>query len=109
MRILILCAALVVTSSAGAQARYETHDGCDVGRWSEWESIIISMDGYPDEQDDARAVREFNRELCERMDAGELTQDEANGLYDRELEAWGERMEERKAKRNPPAGVGATG
>lgn len=102
--------AILALAGAAFGQKYETKDGCDDGRWSEWESIIISAEGYPEEQADARSVRDYNRELCARMDAGELTQEQSDALYEQALDAWVKRIERREAERSaPPAGGAGTG
>lgn len=89
--------------------KYQTKNGCDDARWREWESIIIEADGFPDEQEDARGVRDFNRKVCEEMDAGRLTEVEGNRGYDEEVERWVKRVEQRQLKRSKPAGSPTTG
>lgn len=104
----LLLLASISCSIAHAQ-KYQTKNGCDEGRWKEWASIIIEADGYPDEQEDARGVRDFNRKMCEEMDAGRLTEDEGNRRYDQEVERWVKRVEQRQLKRAKPAGSPTTG
>lgn len=104
----LLLLALFNCGSAHAQ-KYQTKDGCDDARWKEWESIIIEADGYPDEQEDARSVRDFNRKICEDMDAGRLTEDEGTRRYDGEVERWVKRVEQRQLKRSKPPGSPTTG
>lgn len=106
MRTALLIVGLLLTAGASAQ-KYVTHDGCDEGRLKEWESIIIGFEGDSVEQDDARSVRDYNKALCARIESGELTQKQANELYDAELEKWVQRVDRRqRAKRMPSAGGG---
>lgn len=79
--------------------KYETMNGCDEGRWKEWESIVIGFDGYPDEQEDARHVRNLNRKACDDWKSGKLTADQATEGYDREVDAWTKRIEQREQRR----------
>ena len=83
---------------------YDSKDGCDESRWKEWDSIIIGFDGDPIEQTDAIEMRNFNRALCGRMKSGELTQDQADEIYSRELDEWVERVEQRQRRNETPAG-----
>ena len=79
--------------------KYKTMNGCDEARWKEWESIIISAEGYPEEQEDARHVRDVNRQACADWKSGKLTADQATEGYDREVDAWTRRIEQRKQLR----------
>lgn len=108
MRMLLPAIAMAGFVAAGAQAqKYETKDGCDEGRWKEWESIIIGFEGYTEEQEDARSVRESNRTACAELKAGKITQEEATRRYDREVEAWVKRIEGRQLKRRGTSEAGA--
>lgn len=100
-RTLALIVGLIFATLSHAQ-KYDTHDGCDAARWSEWESIIIGFEGDAVEQDDARSVRDFKRALCKRMADGELSQEKADEMYDAEVEAWGTRIKRRQRARTRP-------
>lgn len=102
---------LLASISCGAvhAQKYQTKNGCEEARWKEWESIITEADGFPDEQEDARSVRDFNRKICEDMDAGRVTADEGNRRYDDEVQRWVKRVEQRQQRRAKPAGSPTTG
>jgi uncharacterized OsmC-like protein len=104
----LLLLALISCGAVHAQ-KYQTKNGCDEARWKEWESIIIEADGFPDEQEDARGVRDFNRKICGEMDAGRLTEVEGNRRYDEEVQRWVKRVEQRQLKRSKPPGSPTTG
>lgn len=98
---MFLLAGIAVLSNPAIAAgpKYETFDGCDEGRWKEWDSIIIGFDGYPDEQSDARSVRDLNRKVCAEWKSGAISADDAHERYSRELDAWVQRIEKRRARR----------
>lgn len=89
--------------------KYKTIDGCDEGRTREWESIIIEFDGFPEEQEDARGVRDLNVQVCKDLKAGAITQDEASRRYDGAVDTWTERVKERQERRKRPAGTPGLG
>lgn len=96
----VLALVSFVTTIAQADGpKYQTMNGCDEGRWREWESIIIGFDGDPVEQEDARYVRDVNRQACEDWKSGKLTADQANEGYSREVDAWTKRVEQREMRR----------
>lgn len=90
---------LIATGVAVAEKKYDSRDGCDEARWKEWESIIISADGYPEEQEDARGVRDLNRQICDALKAGTLDEAEAARQYDEAVDAWIDRVAKRRHRR----------
>lgn len=98
-RFVSLLVTVVLGTAMAEGPRYDTMDGCDEARWKEWESIIISFEGYPEEQEDARHVRELNRKACADWKSGNQTAEQATQNYDKEVEAWVGRVQKRQERR----------
>lgn len=106
MRNLAVMPLLLALHGAAAGAEIA---GCDEARWREWRAIIEEAAGWPEEQADAASVMARNRELCAAHAAGKITEEEGAELYQEALDAWTQRVRDRRRRREEWSGSTESG
>lgn len=104
-RLVTALAAIAFATTTTAEPIY----GCDDERWAQWKAILAQVQDWPEEYADARIVYETNRRVCEAMERGRISEEEALHRYEAERDAWLQRIQRRQQERHDQRGLGGVG